>query len=65
MLLNEMVQKSCTYLSFGGDIYALRALREQGQEQFCSFPQWRKQQGCTDGQRAQNCLRMDRNVNTT
>lgn len=53
-----------TYLSFREDIQALRALRKEREEQLCSLPQWRKQQGRTDGQRVQNCLRMDGNVNT-
>lgn len=60
----KMAQKSSTYLSFGEDIQALRALRKEGEEQLRSFPQWRKQQGCTNGQRVKNCLRMDSNVNT-
>lgn len=44
------------HLSFGEDVQALGTLRKEGQEQLCSFPQWRKQKGSTDGQRVQDCL---------
>lgn len=57
-----MAVRNTTYLPFGEDVQALRALRKEGEEQFCSFPQRRQQQGCTDGQRVQNCLRMDRTI---
>lgn len=44
------------HLSFGENVQALGALRKEGQKQLCSFPQWRKQQGSTDGQCVQDCL---------
>lgn len=44
------------HLSFGEDVQALGALRKEGQEQLRSFPQWREQQGSTNGQRVQDGL---------
>lgn len=52
-----------SYLSFGKNIQTLRALRKEWEEQLRSLPKWRQQQGRTNRQRVQNCLRIDRKGN--